>query len=67
MLTQPTVYVVDDDPQVRESLTLLMNSMGLNVEAYDSAEAFLEQYSDEPGPPRCLVLDVRMPGLSGLV
>jgi FixJ family two-component response regulator len=66
MLTQPTVYVVDDDPQVRESLTLLMSSMGLNVEAYASAEDFLEHYSDEPGPPRCLILDVRMPGLSGL-
>jgi len=66
MLTQPTVYVVDDDPQVRESLTLLMNSVGLNVQAYACAEEFLENYRDEAGPPRCLVLDVRMPGLSGL-
>jgi two-component system, LuxR family, response regulator FixJ len=66
MVTQPTVYVVDDDPQVRESLTLLMHSMGLNVEAYGSAEEFLEHYDDNPGAPRCLVLDVRMPGLSGL-
>ena len=66
MLTQPTVYVVDDDPQVRESLTVLINSMGLGVEAYGSAEDFLEHFSDEPGPPRCLILDVRMPGLSGI-
>lgn len=66
MLNQPTVYVVDDDPQVRESLTLLMNSMGLNVQAFGNAEEFLAQYVDEPGAPRCLVLDVRMPGLSGL-
>jgi FixJ family two-component response regulator len=60
------VYVVDDDPQVRESLALLMNSVGLNVEAYASAEEFLDRYRDAPGPPRCLVTDVRMPGLSGL-
>jgi FixJ family two-component response regulator len=43
-----------------------MNSVGLNVEAFASAEDFLECYQDEPGPPRCLVADVRMPGLSGL-
>jgi two-component system response regulator FixJ len=66
MPAQPTVYVVDDDPQVRESLTLLMNSVGLNVEAFASAEEFLTHYRDDPGPPRCLVTDVRMPGLSGL-
>lgn len=66
MPTQPTVYVVDDDPQVRESLTLLMNSVGLNVESFACAEEFLETYRDEVGPPRCLIVDVRMPGLSGL-
>ncbi len=66
MPAQPTVYVVDDDPQVRESLSLLMNSVGLNVEAYASAEEFLARYRDDSGPPRCLVTDVRMPGLSGL-
>ena len=64
--TQPTVYIVDDDPQVRESLELLMRSAGLNVELFTSAEDFLEQYHDDAGPPRCLVLDVRMSGLSGL-
>ncbi len=65
-MSQPTVYVVDDDPQVRESLNLLMASMGLHVETFASAEDFLQQYRDEPGPPRCLILDVRMPGMSGL-
>ena len=62
----PTVYVVDDDPQVRESLKLLMRSVGLRTEVFGSAEDFLEAYEDDSGPPRCLVLDVRMPGMSGL-
>jgi two-component system, LuxR family, response regulator FixJ len=61
-----TVYVVDDDPELRESLTLMVRSMGLNVEAYPSAEAFLDGYQDSPDSPKCMVLDVRMPGLSGL-
>ncbi len=62
----PTVYVVDDDPEVRESLSLMIQSMGLNVEAYPSAEAFLDGYHNLPDSPECLVLDVLMPGLSGL-
>lgn len=64
--TVPTVYLVDDDEQVRQSLDLLMRSAGLSTQTYASAEDFLERYRDLPGPPRCLVLDVRMPGLSGL-
>ncbi len=62
----PTVYIVDDDPQVCESLSLMVRSMGLNVETYMSAEAFLDGFHDAPDSPRCMVLDVRMPGLSGL-
>ena len=62
----PTVYVVDDDPELRESLTLMISSMGLNVESYPSAEAFLDSYQESPDSPKCMVLDVRMPGLSGL-
>jgi two-component system, LuxR family, response regulator FixJ len=62
----PTVYVVDDDPQVCESLSLMVRSVGLNVETYPSAEAFLDGYSDQACSPKCMVLDVRMPGLSGL-
>ena len=62
----PTVYVVDDDPELRESLTMMIGSMGLNVEAYPSAEAFLDAYQESPDSPKCMVLDVRMPGLSGL-
>ena len=61
-----TVFVVDDDPQVRESLSLMVHSMGLEVETYPSAEAFLDGYREAADSPRCMVLDVRMPGLSGL-
>jgi two-component system, LuxR family, response regulator FixJ len=67
MLTDnPTVYVVDDDPELRESLAMMIRSMGLNVAAYPSAEAFLDGYQELPDGPKCMVLDVRMPGLSGL-
>ena len=60
----PTVFVVDDDPAMCESLKWLIESVDLTVETYPSASAFLEAYSsDSPG---CLVLDVRMPGMSGL-
>ena len=58
------VFVVDDDDAMRESLRSLIRSAGLNVEAFSSARAFLRQ--EVPAVPACLVLDVRMPGLSGL-
>jgi FixJ family two-component response regulator len=63
-LENPTVYVVDDDVSVRESLTNLFQSVGLKVEAFDTADKFL---SKKPATaPSCLILDVRLPGLSGL-
>jgi two-component system, LuxR family, response regulator FixJ len=62
----PTVYIVDDDPQVCESLSLMVRSMGLNTETYLSAEQFLDGFHGVPDSPQCMVLDVRMPGLSGL-
>lgn len=59
-----TVYVVDDDPSMRDSLRWLIESVGLRVDAFPNADAFLEQFhNDTPG---CLVLDVRMPGTSGM-
>ena len=60
----PLVFVVDDDPSVRRSLTRLLASAGYTVEAFASAKEFLvrESYAG----PCCLVLDVRMPGLNGL-
>jgi len=59
-----TVYVVDDDPSIRRSLTELAHSVHLAVRTFDTAQAFLDAYDgDTPG---CLLLDVRMPGMSGL-
>jgi two-component system response regulator FixJ len=60
----PTVFVVDDDPAMRASLRWLIESVGLSVRTYATAQEFLGCY--EPGVPGCLVLDVRMPGMSGL-
>ena len=64
VLHEPTVFVVDDDPAVRDSLALLLRSIGLKGEAYSSAGEFLDAY--DATRPGCLVLDVRMPGMSGL-
>ncbi|MFC1822557.1 response regulator transcription factor [Thermodesulfobacteriota bacterium] len=61
----PTVFIVDDDPSIRESLILLLRSAGYNVKTFASANEFLDSERGTPGPA-CLVLDVRMPGLSGL-
>lgn len=64
MTQAPIVFVVDDDPSVRSSLKFLIGTVGLQVESFDSAEALLRRkLSDEPG---CIVLDVRLRGLSGL-
>ena len=60
----PTVYVVDDDPAMRSSLRWLIESVGLSVCTCGSAREFLATYRDVG--PGCLVLDVRMPGMSGL-
>ena len=60
----PTVYIVDDDDAVRNSLRLLLKSVGLAAQSHASAQEFLERY--DPAQPGCMVLDVRMPGMSGL-
>jgi RNA polymerase sigma factor (sigma-70 family) len=64
MSQAPVVFVVDDDPSVRSSLKFLMSSVGLQVESFDSADALLQRKL--PDAPSCLVLDVRLRGLSGL-
>ena len=64
MNAAPTVFVVDDDQEVRDALTLLMTSVGLAVEAFGSAQGFLDQF--DPARPGCLLLDIRMKGMSGL-
>src|SRR5262245_60022418 len=64
MTTAPVVFVVDDDPSVRSSLKFLISTVVLSVETFDSAEAALQRLA--PDAPGCLVLDVRLRGLSGL-
>lgn len=60
----PIVFVVDDDPSVRRAIKRLVGSVGLQVELFGSAQEFLE--SSRPDVPSCLVLDIRLPKLSGL-
>ncbi len=60
----PTVFVIDDDPATREWISGLVKSIALNVAAFASAAEFMDRY--EPDTPGCLVLDVRLPHLSGL-
>ena len=63
-VAEPTVFVIDDDESIREALKDLLESVGLPVETFASAPEFLQ--SSHSDAPSCLVLDIRMPGLSGL-
>jgi len=63
-MNDSTVFVVDDDPAMRESLSFLMGSVGIRVKTFEDAQTFLDQH--DSGDRGCLVLDVRMPGMSGL-
>ncbi len=60
---EPVVFVVDDDPGIRQALQSLIRSVGLRVETFESAQEF--RSGKRPDAPACLVLDVRMPGGSG--
>jgi FixJ family two-component response regulator len=60
----PTVYIVDDDPDMRDSLSWLLKTVGLRTVTFSSAVEFVREFSGEG--PACLVFDVRMPGISGL-
>jgi len=64
MKSEAAVYIVDDDPSIRRALQRVIESVGLAVKRYASAEEFLDKY--DPAQAGCLVLDVRMPGVSGL-
>jgi FixJ family two-component response regulator len=60
----PTIYIVDDDEAVRDSLALMLESHGIAAKTYGSGAAFIGDYS--PDAPGCLVLDLHMPDMSGL-
>lgn len=63
-LSQPTVFIIDDDYGIRHALSELIDSIGIPTKTYDNVRSFLDEYSAiQPG---CLVLDVRLPGISGL-
>ncbi|MGB9028765.1 MAG: response regulator, partial [Acidobacteriaceae bacterium] len=61
---RPTVFVIDDDPSVRRAIKRLVESVGPRVELLESAKEFLA--ASRPDVPSCLILDVRLPGMSGL-
>jgi len=63
-MTDAIVHVVDDEAEVCNAVAMLLRSVGLQSRTYGSAQAFLEGY--RPGTPGCIVLDVRLPGMSGL-
>lgn len=64
MTAAPLVFVIDDDPSVRSSLKFLLSTVGLQTETFQSADSFL--HKKRPDVPSCLVLDVRLPGVSGI-
>ena len=64
MTQNPTVFIVDDDQEVRDAIKLLMDSVGLAAETFESAQDYLDRF--DPQLPGCLVLDIRMKGMSGL-
>ena len=61
--SRPTVYVIDDDAAIRKALTRLLTAEGYDVKTFTSARDFLDLHY--PGSPACLILDVRMPRMSG--
>jgi FixJ family two-component response regulator len=61
---QPVVFIIDDDPSVRDGVGDLLRSIGLGVQSFTSTLEFLN--SSRPDTPGCIVLDVRLPGASGL-
>lgn len=64
MTSKQIVYIVDDDQAIRHAMEMLMRSVGIDFEVFDSADQFLENHSNDRAG--CLVLDIRMPGLGGL-
>ena len=65
-MSEPIVYVVDDDESVRDALALLLASVDLNAKTFESAASVLQAMEDDGVVPECMVLDIRMPGMSGM-
>jgi two-component system, LuxR family, response regulator FixJ len=66
MTETPVVYVVDDDPDIRKSLALLLRSVSIDVHTFPTCDEFLAALPEVNGRATCLLLDVRMPGMSGM-
>ncbi|MEJ2388786.1 MAG: response regulator [Chromatiaceae bacterium] len=66
MTETPVVYIVDDDPDIRKSLALLLRSVSIDVHTFPTCDEFLAALPDINGRATCLLLDVRMPGMSGM-
>src|SRR5688500_17368469 len=64
VVEQPTIFIVDDEPDVCAALSMLIRSIGLDVKTFQSAQAFWDQF--DPQVPGCLILDVRMAGMTGI-
>jgi FixJ family two-component response regulator len=62
----PFIHLVDDDAEIRESLSMLLRSVAMEVQTYGSADQFLAEFRESDDRPTILLLDVRMPGLSGM-
>ena len=65
MNKEPIVFIIDDDDEVREAIAFLMESVGLQAETYSSAELFTDDFN--PTRSGCIILDIRMKGMSGLM
>lgn len=65
-MSTPIVYLIDDDTLSRETLAALLSVDGFRVAAYATGEDFLASFQDDPAVPRCLVCDLRLPGIDGL-
>jgi FixJ family two-component response regulator len=62
--SEPNIFIIDDDPAVRQALTVLVRSMRLQAQSFESAQQFLDSF--DRAQPGCMLLDVRMPGISGM-
>lgn len=62
--TKPLIYIVDDDPSIRDMIELMVDSVGYDYRSFEDASSFLAEFEDVHG---CLLLDIRMPGMSGMM